>query len=97
MSCVTGSSFGARGAFSNRKPASCGRRLPLRAFTSLPDQTRFSQASLPPRERGTTYVLMGTPAPRSGVKRFSEPLSEQLLRRLPGVDLRNVADRSRRP
>jgi two-component system sensor histidine kinase KdpD len=48
------------------------------------------------RERGTTYVLMGTPAPRSGLKRFAEPLSEQLLRRLPGIDLRIVADRSQR-
>jgi two-component system sensor histidine kinase KdpD len=48
------------------------------------------------RERGTTYVLMGTPASRAGVKRFSEPLSERLLRRLPGVDLRIVADRSKR-
>ena len=48
------------------------------------------------RERGTTYVLMGTPAPRSGLRRFAEPLHEQLLRRLPGVDLRIVADRSKR-
>ena len=48
------------------------------------------------RERGTTYVLMGTPAPRNGLRRFGEPLHEQLLRRLPGVDLRIVADRSRR-
>ena len=48
------------------------------------------------RERGSTYVLMGSPAARSGLKRFSEPLAEQLLRRLPGVDLRIVADRSKR-
>jgi two-component system sensor histidine kinase KdpD len=47
-------------------------------------------------ERGSTYVLMGTPALRTGVKRFSEPLTERLLRRLPGVDLRVVADRSKR-
>jgi hypothetical protein len=40
--------------------------------------------------------LMGSPAPRAGAKRFSEPLTEQLLRRLPGIDLRIVADRSRR-
>jgi hypothetical protein len=39
---------------------------------------------------------MGPPAPRTGVKRFSEPLTERLLRRLPGIDLRIVADRSRR-
>jgi two-component system sensor histidine kinase KdpD len=48
------------------------------------------------RERGSTYVLMGSPASRTGRKRFSEPLAEQLLRRLPGVDLRIVADRSKR-
>jgi two-component system, OmpR family, sensor histidine kinase KdpD len=48
------------------------------------------------RERGTTYVLMGTPAARNGFRRFSEPLTERLLHRLPGVDLRIVADRSKR-
>jgi two-component system, OmpR family, sensor histidine kinase KdpD len=48
------------------------------------------------RERRSTYVLMGTPAPRSGLRRFSEPLTDRLLRALPGVDLRIVADRSRR-
>jgi two-component system, OmpR family, sensor histidine kinase KdpD len=48
------------------------------------------------RERGTTYVLIGTPAARNAIRRFSEPLTEQLLRRLPGVDLRIVADRSKR-
>src|SRR5215218_4178184 len=48
------------------------------------------------RERGSTYVLMGTPAGRNELKRFAEPLTERLLRRLPGVDLRIVADRSKR-
>ena len=48
------------------------------------------------RERGTTYVLMGSPAARNGVRRFAEPLTQRLLRRLPGVDLRIVADRSKR-
>ena len=48
------------------------------------------------RERGSTYVLMGSPAARNGIRRFSEPLTERLLRRLPGVDLRIVADRSKR-
>jgi two-component system sensor histidine kinase KdpD len=48
------------------------------------------------RERGTTYVLMGAPAPRRGLARLREPLSEQLLRRLPDVDVRVVADRARR-
>jgi two-component system, OmpR family, sensor histidine kinase KdpD len=48
------------------------------------------------RERGSTYVLMGSPAARNGLRRFAEPLTERLLRRLPGVDLRIVADRSKR-
>jgi two-component system, OmpR family, sensor histidine kinase KdpD len=48
------------------------------------------------RDRGTTYVLMGAPQPRSGLHRFSEPLVDRLLRRVPGVDVRIVADRSKR-
>jgi two-component system sensor histidine kinase KdpD len=48
------------------------------------------------RERRSTYVLMGTPAPRTGLRRLSAPLTDRLLRALPGIDLRIVADRSRR-
>jgi two-component system sensor histidine kinase KdpD len=48
-------------------------------------------------ERGTTYVLMGTPRPRSALRRLAAPaLPYRLLQRLPGVDLRIVADRSLR-
>jgi two-component system sensor histidine kinase KdpD len=48
-------------------------------------------------ERGTTYVLMGTPKPRSALRRLTRPaLPFRLLQLLPGVDLRIVADRSRR-
>jgi two-component system sensor histidine kinase KdpD len=48
-------------------------------------------------ERGTTYVLMGTPRPRSGWKRLTQPaLPGRLLALLPGVDLRIVADRTHR-
>ena len=43
-------------------------------------------------ERGTTYILMGQPRPRRGVRRLEESLTEQLLRKLPGVDVRIVAD-----
>jgi K+-sensing histidine kinase KdpD len=39
---------------------------------------------------------MGTPQSRSGLRRFSEPLVDRLLRRLPGIDVRIVADRSKR-
>ncbi len=48
-------------------------------------------------ERGTTYVLMGRPRPRGALRRLTEPaLPFRLLALLPGVDLRIVADRSRR-
>ena len=48
-------------------------------------------------ERGTTYVLMGTPRPRGALRRLAGPaLPVRLIQELPGVDLRIVADRSRR-
>jgi two-component system sensor histidine kinase KdpD len=50
------------------------------------------------RERGTTYILMGTPPPRSAWQRLTKhALVFQILRELPGVDLRIVADRTQRP
>ena len=49
------------------------------------------------QERGTTYVLMGTPSPRSVLARVTKPaLPVRLMRLLPGVDLRIVADRTQR-
>jgi two-component system sensor histidine kinase KdpD len=49
------------------------------------------------RARGTTYVLMGTPKPRGAWRRLTQPaLPFRLLRGLPGVDLRIVADRTLR-
>ena len=49
------------------------------------------------QDRGTTYILMGTPKPRSAVRRLTQPaLPFRLLGVLPGVDLRIVADRSQR-
>jgi two-component system, OmpR family, sensor histidine kinase KdpD len=47
-------------------------------------------------ERRTTYVLIGAPAPRRGLGRLSEPLTDRLVRALPGIDVRIVADRSKR-
>jgi two-component system sensor histidine kinase KdpD len=47
-------------------------------------------------ERGTTYVLIGQPQPHTGLRRFTESLPDRLLRKLPGVDVRIVADRARR-
>ena len=43
-------------------------------------------------ELGSTYVLMGTPPPRKGLGRLSDSLLTRLLRDLPGVDVRIVAD-----
>ena len=45
------------------------------------------------RERTTTYLLLGAPAPRRGLARLGEPLVMRLLRALPGVDVRVVNDR----
>jgi two-component system sensor histidine kinase KdpD len=48
-------------------------------------------------ERGTTYVLMGPPKPRSALRRLTTPaLQFRLLGMLPGVDIRIVADRTER-
>jgi two-component system sensor histidine kinase KdpD len=49
------------------------------------------------KDRGTTYVLMGTPKPRNALRRLATPaLPFRLIQLLPGIDLRIVADRSRR-
>jgi two-component system sensor histidine kinase KdpD len=50
------------------------------------------------RERGTTYVLMGPPRQRGALGRVLRPgLVDRLVRELPGVDVRIVADRAQRP
>jgi two-component system sensor histidine kinase KdpD len=47
--------------------------------------------------RGTTYILMGAPRPQTALRRLVQPaLPFRLLRVLPAVDLRIVADRSHR-
>jgi two-component system, OmpR family, sensor histidine kinase KdpD len=48
------------------------------------------------RERGSTYVLIGQAAPRTGLGRWRESLADRLMRLLPGVDVRIVADRALR-
>ncbi|MGZ5313776.1 MAG: histidine kinase [Solirubrobacterales bacterium] len=45
------------------------------------------------RERGTTYILVGQ-LPQSFLGRFKDTLPEKLNRKLPGVDVRIVADRT---
>jgi two-component system sensor histidine kinase KdpD len=44
------------------------------------------------RSLGSTYVLMGSPSPRRGLRRLNDSLLTRLLRGLPGVDIRIVAD-----
>jgi two-component system, OmpR family, sensor histidine kinase KdpD len=46
-------------------------------------------------ERGSTYLLLGTPSPRRGLGRLGESLPARLVRLAPGVDVRIVADRGR--
>jgi two-component system sensor histidine kinase KdpD len=47
-------------------------------------------------ERGTTYILLGRSREPRGLARLRAPLPQQLMRRLPGVDVRIVADRALR-
>ncbi|HEY7631905.1 MAG TPA: hypothetical protein VH817_14450 [Thermoleophilaceae bacterium] len=47
--------------------------------------------------RGTTYVLIGVPRSTKGLRRFGVSLPEKLLEVMPGVDIRIVADRTKRP
>ncbi len=50
------------------------------------------------RERGTTYLMLGPPKPRSAIERSLRPsLLDRLLEALPGVDVRVIADRSKLP
>jgi two-component system sensor histidine kinase KdpD len=46
--------------------------------------------------RGSTYILLGRSRPARGVARLRVPLPQRLMQRLPGVDVRIVADRSGR-
>jgi two-component system sensor histidine kinase KdpD len=50
------------------------------------------------KEQGATYVLMGAPSPRSGLRRLGagRSLLMRLLHELPGVDIRLIADPSER-
>jgi two-component system sensor histidine kinase KdpD len=47
-------------------------------------------------ERGTTYVLIGKPRSATGLRRFGVSLPEKLIEQMPGVDIRIVADRTKR-
>jgi two-component system sensor histidine kinase KdpD len=45
------------------------------------------------RRRGTTYIFMGAPSGRRGLGRLAEPVAIRLVRALPDVDVRLVAER----
>jgi two-component system, OmpR family, sensor histidine kinase KdpD len=47
--------------------------------------------------RGSTYILIGRSRPARGLARLRTPLPQRLMQRLPGVDVRIVADRAQRP
>jgi two-component system sensor histidine kinase KdpD len=47
-------------------------------------------------EKGSTYILIGTPSPRTGLNRFRPSMATRLIESVPGVDIRVVADRSLR-
>jgi two-component system sensor histidine kinase KdpD len=47
------------------------------------------------KRQGSTYILMGRSRPARGLSRLRTPLPQRLMERLPGVDVRIVADRSR--
>jgi two-component system, OmpR family, sensor histidine kinase KdpD len=48
------------------------------------------------RDRGSTYILLGRSRQARGLARLRTPLPQALMERLPGVDVRIVADRSQR-
>jgi two-component system sensor histidine kinase KdpD len=49
------------------------------------------------RRQGSTYILLGRSRRARGLARLRTPLPQRLMDALPGVDVRIIADRSRRP
>ena len=70
--------------------------LGTRLFVEESDDVASAVAEFA-RRRGTTYILMGQAREPRGLARLRTPLPLRLMRVLPGVDVRIVADRSRRP
>jgi two-component system sensor histidine kinase KdpD len=70
--------------------------LGARMFEEESDDLPGAVAELAGR-RGTTYILIGRSRPARGLGRLRTPLPQRLMQRLPGVDVRIVADRSQRP
>jgi two-component system, OmpR family, sensor histidine kinase KdpD len=69
-----------------------GARLIVEESDAIPETI----AEVARRQR-STYILMGRSRPARGLARLRTPLPQRLMELLPGVDVRIVADRSRRP
>jgi two-component system, OmpR family, sensor histidine kinase KdpD len=69
--------------------------LGARMFEEESDDLAGAVADVASR-RGTTYILLGRSRPARGLGRLRVPLPQRLMQRLPGVDVRIVADRSER-
>jgi two-component system, OmpR family, sensor histidine kinase KdpD len=46
------------------------------------------------RERGTTYIFVGTPDERRRVEIMRGSLLSRMVREIPGIDIRVIADRA---
>jgi two-component system sensor histidine kinase KdpD len=69
--------------------------LGLNLLTEESDDVAAAVADVASR-RGVTYILMGRARPARGLARLRAPLHDRIIQRLPGVDVRIVADRARR-
>jgi two-component system, OmpR family, sensor histidine kinase KdpD len=69
--------------------------LGAKMFEEESDDVAAAVAAVASR-RGTTYILVGRSRPARGLARLRVPLPQRLMQRLPGVDVRIVADRSQR-
>jgi len=69
--------------------------LGARMFEEESDDVAAAVVDIASR-RGTTYILLGRSRPALGLARLRVPLPQRLMQRLPGVDVRIVAERSGR-
>lgn len=97
---AAGGGDGARASADDDAQLDALRRLSVTLGTHLlvvPGDDLVATVRTVARERGTTYVLIGEPSQRSALARLLRPsLPSRLLDALPGIDIRIVADRTRR-
>jgi two-component system sensor histidine kinase KdpD len=72
-----------------------GSVLGARLLVEESDDVAAAVAEVARRQR-STYILMGRSRPARGLSRLRTPLPQRLMERLPGVDVRIVADRAQR-